>query len=203
MISIIYLMHYYRRMQRPSELRADGRFVVNESRQRFVGSAPAPDERLTEVGRRPVALCGACRRLGHCRMGVDSESMDDAGVVSYHLRCGRENEGGLNVAHGGWTAGVLDELVGHVAVLNDQLAVTGQLNVTFVRPVPVEQPLTARAWRDAKRGSRWFVTAVLCLEAGGAELARAEGILVERDPGHFARHQEWLDRQLRESGHGA
>jgi acyl-coenzyme A thioesterase PaaI-like protein len=176
--------------------------VVNEPRERFGGGVPALDEGLTGVGRRPVALCGACRRLGHCRMGVDSEGVDEAGVVNFRLRCDRENEGGLNVAHGGWTAGVLDELVGHVAVLNDQLAVTGQLNVTFVRPVPVEQPLTARAWRDSKRGSRWFVTAVLCLEAGGAELARAEGILVERDPGHFARHQEWLDGQLMESAHG-
>ena len=154
-------------------------------------------------GHRPVALCGACRRLGHCRMGIESEGMDQAGLISYRLRCDREYEGGLNVAHGGWTAGVLDELVGHVAVLNNQLAVTGQLNVTFVKPVPVEQPLTARAWRDRKRGSRWFVTAVLCLEAGGAELARAEAILVERDPGHFARHQQWLEGQLKGAGHGA
>jgi acyl-coenzyme A thioesterase PaaI-like protein len=175
-------------------LHEDGRYVVNE---------PALDEDLTAVGGRPVALCGACRRLGYCRMGINSEGIDEAGVVSYRLRCDRENEGGLNVAHGGWTAGVLDELVGHVAVLADQLAVTGQLNVTFVRPIPVEQPLTARAWRHCKRGSRWFVTAVLYLEAGGAELARAEAILVERDPGHFARHQAWLESQLREAGHGA
>ena len=121
-----------------------------------------------------------------------------SGVVSYRLRCGRENEGGLNVAHGGWTAGVLDELVGHVAMLNDQLAVTGQLNVTFVKPVPVEQQLTAQAWSARKEGSRWFVTAVLSLEASGAELARAEAILVERDSGHFARHRAWLRGQLAE-----
>jgi acyl dehydratase len=136
-------------------------------------------------------------------MGVESEDVDDVGVVSYRLRCGRENEGGLNVAHGGWTAGVLDELVGHVAMLSDQLAVTGQLNVTFVKPVPVEQQLTAEAWRSRKEGSRWFITAVLRLEASGAELARAEGILVERDSGHFARHEAWLATQLGKAGHGA
>ena len=136
-----------------------------------------------ESGR--VALCGAAKRLGHCRMGVESEVLDGTGVVSYRLRCDREHEGGLQVAHGGWTAGVLDELVGHVALLNDQLAVTGQLNVTFVKPVPVGQQLTARAWVDRLVGSRWFVNAVLNLEASGAELARAEAILVERDAGHF------------------
>ena len=152
----------------------------------------------TPVEANGVALCGACRRLGHCRMGVESEVLDESGVVSYRLRCDREYEGGKDVAHGGWTAGVLDELVGHVAMLNDQLAVTGQLNVTFVKPVPVGQQLTARAWLDRKVGSRWFVAAVLHLEAGGSELARAEAILVERDPGHFERHRAWLRGQLGE-----
>jgi acyl dehydratase len=133
-------------------------------------------------------------------MGVQSEGLGVDGVVTYRLRCGRDHEGGLNVAHGGWTAGVLDELVGHVALLNEQLAVTGQLDVTFTKPVPVEQQLVGRAWRRRKEGSRWFVGAVLCLEATGAELARAEGILVERDSGHFARHQEWLLGELGRAG---
>jgi acyl-coenzyme A thioesterase PaaI-like protein len=157
------------------------------------------DDLIGEIPcQRPVALCGACGRLGRCRMGIESEHLDEAGVVSYRLGCSREHEGGLDVAHGGWTAGVLDELVGHVALLNGQLAVTGQLDVTFVKPVPVEQPLAAWAWLESREGSRWFVRAVLCLEAGGAELARAEGVLVERDRGHFARHREWLQSQLSE-----
>ena len=151
----------------------------------------------------PVYLCGGCTRLGRCRMGIESEHIDDVGVVSFRLSCGRAHEGGLNVAHGGWTAGVLDELVGHVAVLSGQLAVTGQLDVTFVKPVPVEQPLVARAWRESKQGSRWYVRAVLCLEVSGAELATADGILVERDQGHFTRHQAWLNEQLAEADDGA
>jgi uncharacterized protein (TIGR00369 family) len=135
-------------------------------------------------------------------MGVESEVLDADGVVSYRLRCEREHEGGLNVAHGGWTAGVLDELVGHVPLLHDQLAVTGQLDVTFVRPVPVGQQLTAQAWRERKQGSRWFVNAVLRLEASGAELATARAILVERDPRHFVRHEQWLAGQLGGADHG-
>lgn len=159
--------------------------------------------RATSPSAGSVALCGACRRIDRCRMGVESEVLAADGVVTSRLRCERENEGGSNVAHGGWTAGVLDELVGHVALLYDQLAVTGRLDVTFVKPVPVDQQLTATAWRERKEGSRWFVSAVLCLEAGGAVLATAEGILVERDAGHFARHQEWLSRQLGETDDGS
>jgi len=177
------------RIPKCGDPKTNRRYVVTEHRMSL-------EETPAELDR--VALCGACQRLGHCRMGVESEVLDETGVVSYRLRCDREHEGGLQVAHGGWTAGVLDELVGHVALLNDQMAVTGQLNVTFVKPVPVGQQLTARAWVDRKVGSRWFVNAVLNLEASGAELARAEAILVERDSGHFARHQAWLRGQLAE-----
>jgi acyl dehydratase len=127
---------------------------------------------------------------------MESEVLGDDGVVSYRLRCEREYEGGLNVAHGAWTAGVLDELVGHVAVLHGQLAVTGQLDVTFLKPVPIGQQLTGLAWRERKEGSRWYVHAVLRLEASGADLATARAILVERDPAHFTRHADWLRTQL-------
>ena len=154
----------------------------------------------TLAGLGQVALCGACRRVGHCRMGVQSEGLGEDGVVTCRIRCSRDNEGGLEVAHGGWTAGVMDELVGHVAVLNQQLAVTGRLDVTFVKPVPVEQQLVGRAWLRRTEGSRWYVGAVLSLEATGAELARAEAILVERDSGHYARHQDWLRGELGRAG---
>jgi catechol 2,3-dioxygenase len=47
-----------------------------------------------------------------------------------------------------WTAGVLDEVLGHVPILQGQLTVTGTLTVRFVKPVPIERPLEARAWVD-------------------------------------------------------
>ena len=62
----------------------------------------------------PVALCGACRRLGACRLGLGREELQPDGSVHTHLVCGPENEGGPDVAHGGWTAGVFDEVLGHV-----------------------------------------------------------------------------------------
>src|SRR5229473_7242872 len=53
----------------------------------------------------PVALCGACRRLGACRLGLGREELQPDGSVHTDLVCGPENEGGPDVAHGGWTAG--------------------------------------------------------------------------------------------------
>ncbi len=142
-----------------------------------------------------VALCGACRLIGKCRLGIESEVLESDNVVVYALSCPTDSEGGPQVAHGGWTAGVLDEVVGHVPLLRGQLAVTGQLSVRFIRPVPIERPLVARAELTRQEGSRWYIDATLCLAATGAELASAQAILVARDGGHFARHEAWLAGQ--------
>ena len=142
-----------------------------------------------------VILCGACTRLGHCRLGVTIEELQPDGSVRSELICGEEHEGGPGVAHGGWTAGVLDELVGHLPLLNGCFAVTGTLTVRFGKPVPIGVPLLATARLDRREGSRWYVTARICLAVSGAELAVGEGVLVERDRGHFARHERWLADQ--------
>ena len=147
-----------------------------------------------------VALCGACRLIGRCRLGIESETLESDNVVRYALSCPADSEGGPQVAHGGWTAGVLDEVVGHVPLLRGQLAVTGQLSVRFIRPVPIERPLVARAELTRQEGSRWYVDATLRLAASDAELASAQGILVARDRGHFARHQAWLAGQDAQAG---
>jgi acyl-CoA synthetase (AMP-forming)/AMP-acid ligase II/acyl-coenzyme A thioesterase PaaI-like protein len=143
----------------------------------------------------PVALCGACRRLGNCRLGLGREELQPDGSVHTELVCGPENEGGPDVAHGGWTAGVFDEVLGHVPVLNRELAVTGQLSVTYVKPVPVGRPLHARAWTVRRAGHRWYVAGEMTLASTGAVLARGEAVMVLRDAGHFTRHQEWLAQQ--------
>ena len=150
----------------------------------------------------PVALCGACSRLGSCRLGLGREELQADGSVHTDLVCGPENEGGPDVAHGGWTAGVFDEVLGHVPVLNGELAVTGQLSVTYVKPVPVGRPLHARAWTVRREGHRWYIAGEMTLASTGVVLARGEAVMVLRDLGHFTRHREWLARQDRAAQHG-
>ncbi len=143
----------------------------------------------------PVALCGACRRLGACRLGLGREELQPDGSVHTDLICGPEHEGGPDVAHGGWTAGAFDEVLGHVPLLTGELAVTGQLSVTYVKPVPVGRPLHARAWTVRREGHRWYVAGELTLVNTGAVLGRGEAVMVLRDRGHFARHRDWLAQQ--------
>jgi acyl-coenzyme A thioesterase PaaI-like protein len=80
-------------------------------------------------------------------------------------------------------------------MLHGQLAVTGQLSVTFVKPVPVGRPLRAVARADRREERRWHVSGELLLASTGAVLGRAAAIMVLRDRGHFERHREWLAQQ--------
>lgn len=112
------------------------------------------------------------------------------------LVCSPENEGGPEVAHGGWTSAVMDELAGHTLTMNGEFAVTGTLTVTYRRPVPIGWELTGRAWIDRREGRKVFVQATLELEASGALLAQAEAIMIGRPASHFEEHQEWLSKQL-------
>jgi acyl-coenzyme A thioesterase PaaI-like protein len=133
-----------------------------------------------------VRLCAACSRKGDCRLGLQSEILEDDGSVTTDLVCDESYEGGPGVAHGGWTAGALDELVGHVVLQHDRLSVTGKLTVSFHRP------LRATARRVREGNGRWFVHAEIALAATGTVLATAEGEMVLREWKHFARFEEWL-----------
>jgi acyl-coenzyme A thioesterase PaaI-like protein len=139
-----------------------------------------------------VVLCGSCRAARCCRLGLERETLGADGVVVSELQCPRDNEGGRNVAHGGWTAGILDEMVGHAVIMRDEFAVTGTLHVTFVKPVPIERPLIGRTHIVRREGRRVFVEASLELAGNGVVVASAEAILVRRPADHFDRHEKWL-----------
>ena len=143
-----------------------------------------------------VALCGACRASGVCRLGLTTERLDDDGVARFDIVGPASYEGGPSVAHGGWTAGLLDEVLGHVPILRGQLTVTGTLTVRFVKPVPIERQLHAHAWVDRIEGKKWFISGELILASSGAMLATGTGVWIARDrAAHFGGFQRWLADQ--------
>ena len=157
----------------------------------WIGS-DAVERPLTNGG---VTLCGACRLTRECRLGVRREWLEDDGVAHFEVTCPRDQEGGPNVAHGGWTAAAMDEMLGHVPIMHNQMSVTATLTVNFRKPVPVERPLSASAWIDKVEGSKWFISGELLLLPSRSVLATATGIWIARDPSHFARHEQWLAEQ--------
>ncbi len=142
-----------------------------------------------------IALCNGCRPAGRCRFGITRLVMGEDGIAHADVWCDAANQGGPMVAHGGWTAAVFDDVLGRVPGFLGVQAVTATLGVTFLKPVPVEHALVARAWVEKRNGRRLHLAGTLHLAAGLAELARAEGVWVERRPDHFDRHRCWLGQQ--------
>ncbi|CAM3132021.1 PaaI family thioesterase [Mycobacterium colombiense] len=142
-----------------------------------------------------IQLCLGCRTLNHCRLGLLREHRQDDGTVISEIICPPEYEAADQVAHGRWTAGVLDEIVGHCVTLGDEFVVTGSLKIDFVKPVPISRPLTSRAAVVRREGRRVYVAAELSLTSSGAVLASAHATMVRRPSNHYERHQEWLDGQ--------
>ena len=142
-----------------------------------------------------VGLCAACRRLGHCRLGLLAEELDDSGGMRAPIRVPIDAEGGPGVAHGGWTAAALDEVLGHTLVLHGHFAVTGTLTVRFVKPVPIDRDVMGTARIVGHEGHRWSISGELTLATTGALLASAEGVWVERGTDHFDRARSWAAEQ--------
>lgn len=146
-----------------------------------------------EVGHR---LCASCLSNGACRLGLRCLGLDAQDVVQFDIICSASFEGGPNVAHGGWTAATLDEMLGTVGMMHQTLTVTKSLSVDFLKPVPIGQPLKGRSWNDHKEGHRWHNVGEISLAATGVVLGRATGVFSARKPDHFQKHDAWLAAEL-------
>lgn len=107
-------------------------------------------------------------------------------------------QGAPGMAHGGVVAALLDEACGQVVRPSLSPAVTSRLEVRYIAPVPVEEPLRVSAELTALEERRASAEATI-QDAGGLLLAhgRAECIQVRRE--HFlatergrARGLDWL-----------
>ena len=143
-----------------------------------------------------IFLCGACQASGLCRLGIETERTIAGTGATYTAVCPSEYEGGPGIAHGGWTASALDEMLGHLPLLYDSLAVTKTLTIEYLRPVPINIPLTGSVHLAERKGRHWHIEGELQVAATDTPLARARGVWAEVDPTrHFARFDAWVASQ--------
>ena len=88
----------------------------------------------------------------------------------------RQYEGPPGAAHGGIVAAYLDEILGAAAAqVAGRAAVTGELTVRYLKPVPTETPLVGRGRCDRDHGRYVDVEGHLEVLETGAVVARARG----------------------------
>ena len=148
-----------------------------------------------------IAPCRGCR-VGErpCRFGADNlvALSPQEGLV--RLVCPRDFDGGPEVAHGGWIAGVFDDVLGRFLYHWNVKTVTANLSVNYLMPVPTGQPLTLVVRVMSREGRRITMSGALRLQGEERDRATAQGVWVETRPDHFERHRDQLSAYLTSSG---
>ena len=83
--------------------------------------------------------------------------------------------------HGGIIATLLDEAMSKLNRPLNATAMTRHMEVDYLRPAPIEQPLTLTAHHLRREGRKLFHTAEL-RDSKGAVLAQAKAVFLVLDP---------------------
>ena len=97
------------------------------------------------------------------------------------FRLGKRYTGPPGHAHGGIIATILDEAMGKVNKLRHVVALTSQITVNYLKPVPLNKPLRVESREVRVRGRRHINMAEI-LNRNGEVLARSQGTFIAIDP---------------------
>lgn len=102
------------------------------------------------------------------------EYIDGVAVGSCTL--GLLHEGPPSYCHGGFSALLLDQILGHAHASNGTPGMTVKLSVRYRRPVPLQTPLLVKGWVEGDTGNAKAVIATA--EDPDTALVRAEGMFI-------------------------
>ena len=121
--------------------------------------------------------CGQANRTGlRLKFFVDEQQ-----TIVCRVRLARRFEGPPGYAHGGVIATLLDEAMSKANRQFGVLAMTRQMEVEYLKPVPLGAGLMLTGRHTEKSGRKHHCEAELASESGVA-LARAKGLFIEVDP---------------------
>jgi uncharacterized protein (TIGR00369 family) len=106
---------------------------------------------------------------------------DDDAVMEVTL--GKAFEGAPGRAHGGIVAALIDETMGLVLAMSEVLAFTVQLDISYLAPTPINEPLQARATLVQRVGRKLSIEATV--RAQGKDIAKASALFIAVDPEKF------------------
>src|ERR1700688_5164838 len=97
------------------------------------------------------------------------------------FRLGKRYTGPPGHCHGGIIATILDDAMGKVNKLRHVIALTSQITVDYLKPVPLNKPLRVESREVRVRGRR-HVNMAEILNAKDEVLARSRGLFIAIDP---------------------
>jgi uncharacterized protein (TIGR00369 family) len=125
--------------------------------------------------------CFACGRDNPDSMKLKFSFDEAEGRVLCKVRLGKRYTGPPGHCHGGIIATLLDEAMAKLNKLHGVTAMTSEIQVNYLRPVPLQRPLRMEAREVSVEGRRRHRTAEI-RDQKGEVLARGTGIFLTVDP---------------------
>ncbi len=104
-----------------------------------------------------------------------------------------DHQGAPGLAHGGVLASAFDEALGYLLAVLHRPAVTGRLEVDYLRPVPVGSTLNIHAECVGVVGRKIYTRAIGRIDE--RDVVRAQGVFVAVPEEHFTTYG-WPDPEL-------
>jgi uncharacterized protein (TIGR00369 family) len=143
-----------------------------------VRSEGGHDTRYVKLQKNECFGCGENNPDGmRLRFVYDEER--DCFVCKFRL--GRRYTGPPGHCHGGIIATILDEAMGKVNKLRHVIALTSEITVNYLKPVPLQKQLRVES-REVKVSGRKHINMAEILNERGEVLARSRGLFIAIDP---------------------
>jgi acyl-coenzyme A thioesterase PaaI-like protein len=137
---------------------------------------PTLDERASHC-----FACGPDNPQGlHLNFAIDPEKV----ITTAHLQLTRFHEGPPGYIHGGIIATLMDEAMSKLNRPLNVLAMTRHMEVDYLRPAPLYQPLVLIATHLSRDGRKIFHKAELQLP-DGTVLTYAKGLFITISPSYL------------------
>ncbi len=121
--------------------------------------------------------CFGCGGANESGMHLTFDLYVDEGKTRGKFVLGSRYGGGAGFAHGGIIALLLDEAMGKISKLTEELAVTAELSVEYRMPVPLTEEILVEGWQESEKGRNRFRIGEI-KDAAGNLLARGRGRFV-------------------------
>lgn len=136
------------------------------------------DTRYVKMQKNYCFACGPNNPDGmHLKFTLDEERQ----TFVCRFRLSKRYTGPPGHCHGGIIATILDDAMGKVNKLRHVIALTKEMKVEYLRPVPLRQPLRVEG-REVNVRGRVHTNAAEITNEKGEVLARSRGVFIAIDP---------------------
>jgi len=129
----------------------------------------------------PKNYCFACGPDNPDGMHLEFTLDEERRTFVCHFTLDKRYTGPPGHCHGGIIATILDDAMGKVNKLRDVIAVTKEMTVEYIKPVPLHQPLHVEG-REVSVHGRQHINQAEILNEAGEVLARSKGTFIAIDP---------------------